>query len=219
MEKLRARVLIASLFAVVVTVGGCSVMAPQRDSSRFFVLTPSMNSHNFVPAGMSRATHDLSVGLGPITIPGYLDRPEVVTRISQTQLSVSDNDRWAEPLSASVTSVLAQDLSTELPGLRIVPFPWPKATRIRYSVSVKFLHLEGTSNEKVDVQATWTIRTGTTHRLVQRGTTSVSRPAGADQSSASAALSEGVAQVARDIAQALAQQPQHETDRINQTRS
>lgn len=218
MKKVKGRLLIASLFAMVVTVGGCSVLSPQRDRSRFFVLTASANSQSFVNAAAG-ASQDISVGLGPITIPRYLDRPEVVTRISQTELAVSDTDRWAEPLKACVASVLAQDLSIELPSLHIVSFPWPRATRIQYGVSVKFLRLERTGNGKAEVQATWTIRRNPTNTLVQRGTTSVSRSAGADQSSTSAALSAGVAQVAREIAQALAQQPQHQADRSNHTSS
>jgi uncharacterized protein len=218
MRKVNHRVLIALLFDIAVTAGGCSILAPQPDRSRFFVLTPSADSQ-VAPVALVGSGHSVTIGLGPIAIPRYLQRPEVVTRISQTELSVSDNDRWAEPLGACVASVLAQDLSVDLPGLQIVAFPWSKKNRIAYRVSVEFFHLERTADGKADVQVTWSVRSGLDNKLLQSGTTIAIRAAGADQSSASAALSEGIAQLGREIAEALARQPQLETDTSRQARS
>jgi uncharacterized protein len=196
--------LIALFLAVAVTAGGCSVLSPQPDRSRFFVLVPSARSHNVAPAGVVGSGFNFTVGLGPITIPRYLQRPEVVTRVSETELAISDNDRWAEPLNTCVASVLAQDLSTDLPGVQIVPFPWSEKSQVRYGVSVEFLRLETTADGKANVEAIWKIR-GPNNRLVRSGTTTVSRPAGADPTLASAALSEGIGQIGREIAQALRQ--------------
>lgn len=195
--------LIALLFALAVTAGGCSVLSPQPDRSRFFVLTPSPNSHSVAPAAVTESGPSVAVGLGPVTIPRYLRRPEVVTRISTTELAVSDNDRWAEPLNASVASVLAQDLSTDLPGVQIVPFPWSEKSQVRYCVSVRFLHLETTAGGEANVEAVWKIRESSNNRLVQSGTTTANRPAGAGPALASTALSEGIGQIGREIAQAL----------------
>lgn len=201
---------IALLFAVAAMAGGCSVMAPQPDRSRFFTLTPAADSQT--PPAESPNGRDLTLGLGPITIPRYLQRPEVVTRINKTELSVSDNDRWAEPLGDSVASVLAQDLSSDIPGLQITPFPWSQETSIDYSVSVQFLHLERTADRRADIEAVWKIRNGRDHRLVQSGITTTSLPAGNDESSASVALSQGVAEVSSKVAEALKQQSQSEAD-------
>jgi uncharacterized lipoprotein YmbA len=72
--------------------------------------------------------------LGPISVLRYLDRPEVVTRLTDTEFSVSETDRWGKPLDTSVSRVLTQDRSSELPRLEIVPFPWSKKTQIDYRV-------------------------------------------------------------------------------------
>lgn len=62
-------------------VSGCSLLSPEPDPSRFFVLTAT------TPGEASPTTRgDLVVGVGPTSIPGYLDRNEIVTRISPDEL-------------------------------------------------------------------------------------------------------------------------------------
>jgi uncharacterized lipoprotein YmbA len=194
--------LIAEVAAIVTMAAGCSVLSPQEDHSRYFVLTPSANSDVSASAGVATAKQ-LSVGLGPITLPQYLERPQVVTRLSDTEFSVSDNDRWGEPLDASVSRVLAEDLASDLPNSQIVAFPWSRKTRIDCKVTVDFRRLERTADGNARVQAIWTIRTGTDNQLVQTGTTTSIGSAGNDQSSASAALSHGIGQLSRDIARSI----------------
>lgn len=217
MKTIKNRALLFLLFAA--TAWGCSVLSPQPDRSRFFVLVPSAGSGSIRSAAVMGSGRDLIVGLGPITIPPYLKRPEIVTRLNGTELAVSDTDRWAEPLDTSVPSVLARDLSIDLPGLQIVTFPWPRRHQVDYRVSVQFLHLEGTANGKAQVEAVWKIRRGTDDVIVQSGDTSSSRAAGKDQSSASAALSQGIAQVGQDIARALERQSKLEADTSRPPRS
>jgi len=188
-----------------VTAGACSVLPPQEERTRFFVLTPAAGAGRIEPAAMQRGNRALTVGLGPITIPRYLDRPEVVTRLSETEFSVSDTDRWAEPLGTNVSSVIKQDLLGELPALQIVSFPWPGRTHPDYRVAVDFQRLERTSDGQAVVQALWTVRTAD-DKMLESGTTTANEAAGDNPGAASAALSRGIAKVSGDIAQALTRQ-------------
>ena len=54
--------------------------------------TPSANFFTLNPADVEPqvARSDLSLALGPIDLPGYLDRPQIVTRAG-----VTDLDRYA----------------------------------------------------------------------------------------------------------------------------
>jgi uncharacterized lipoprotein YmbA len=194
------------LLLIGIMAGGCSVLPPQEDRARFFALTPAAGSGRVNSAPAQSGNRALTVGLGPITIPRYLDRPEVVTRLSDTEFSVSDTDRWAEPLGVNVSSVIKQDLAAaEYPAFQIVSFPWSSKTHIDYRVSVDFHRLERTADGRAEVQATWIVRTPD-GKTLQTGNTSATAAAGNDQAPASAALSRGVAQVSGDIAQALAKQ-------------
>ena len=190
----------------------CSVFAPQADQSRFFLIVPVEPSSASRPSPATGAIDGPTIGLGPVTIPSYLDRPEVVTRLSDTEFAISDSDRWGEPLESNVSRVLMQDLSRELPSAEFVPFPWPRKTQIDYKLAVKFLRLEKSANGQVEVEAAWTIRRGLDDGLIQRGTTNAHASAGADQRSASAALSQGIAQISEQIAQALENQRQSRAD-------
>ncbi len=181
-------------------VSGCSPFAPQADKSRYFVLSSSA-------VGSANATTTrkppFTVGLQPVTVPHYLDRPEILTRVNQSELSASDTDRWGEPLKAGASRVLAEDLTARLSNAEVVPFPWSKKTQIDYLVSVEFLNLEKTADGRATTKATWIIRRGADGNLVERGTTVAESSAGADQTAASAALSQGIGQVASAIAQSV----------------
>jgi uncharacterized protein len=203
MKEQKNKYLKGLIGAITITVSACSFLSPQTDHSRYFVLQPIAGPGSTTPNPDTSVNHTLTIGLGPITIPRYLDRPEVVTRLSDTEFSVSDTDRWGEPLDVSVPRVLAQDLSTDLPGLQIVPFPWSRKTQIDYRVSVDFRRLERTADGRAEVQAVWTLYRGRDNNFNERIVTTASASAGDDPRTASAALSQGIAQVSRDIAQAL----------------
>ncbi|HEX5606452.1 MAG TPA: PqiC family protein, partial [Candidatus Binatia bacterium] len=66
----------------------------------------------------------LSLGIGPIKIPRYLDREQLVTRISQNRFAIAENDRWAEPLEENFSRVLSENLSILLQIDRVAAFPW-----------------------------------------------------------------------------------------------
>ena len=70
------------------------------------------------------------IGLGPITLPDYLDRPQIVTRASDSRLALSNEHRWAEPLAASFSRALLAHLEQALPTQHIVLHPWRSALDI-----------------------------------------------------------------------------------------
>jgi uncharacterized lipoprotein YmbA len=199
MSLKKKRPLMMALAALLAVSAGCSVLSPQEDRTRYYVLMPTSRSSSGT-AEPNVAGRALSIGLGPITLPHYLQRPEIITRLNDTEFSVADHDRWGEPLDASVSRVLAQDLNSDLPNSEILPFPWSKKTVLDYKISVEFSRLERTADGKTVVQALWIIRTGKDNQLVQKTTTTATGNAGNDQSSASAALSQGIGQVSHEIA-------------------
>ena len=56
------------------------------------------------------------VELRRIGLAGYLDRSEIVRTNSDYRLRIADGERWGEPLGGLVARVLAEDLTTRLPG-------------------------------------------------------------------------------------------------------
>jgi len=100
---------------------GCSILAPRPDRSRFFTLTSMPAAHRAeVQSPQPGTTRPIVYGLGPIRLPAYLDRNEVATRVSPTEVTYSATDRWAAPLAATVSSVLVQILAIRV-YLLVVP--------------------------------------------------------------------------------------------------
>src|SRR5208283_3213746 len=141
-------------------IAGC--LSPRRDDSRFFVLSP---------AGADPATtsaRPIVLGVGPIKLPGYLDRQEVVTRVAPNRLELSSTDRWAESLDTDFTRVLAQDLSTDLGTQRFIFYPWYATTHVDYQVKVDVYRFEAGADGKIDLTAHWQVLDGTGKLLIAR---------------------------------------------------
>jgi uncharacterized protein len=133
----------------------CLSLDAKPDPSRFFVLAalPRMTEKVQHAGGIDA----LALGIGPIKFPGYLDRPQVVTRTSQNRLSVAENDRWAEPLDENFARVLSQNLSTLLQTEILVAYPWERNRQPMYQVQVEVLRFEPNADQLVELWARWSI--------------------------------------------------------------
>jgi uncharacterized lipoprotein YmbA len=74
-----------ALVAVLLGLGACA-----STPSRFYLLN-TLPASETVPA--TAAGRGPVVGVGPITLPKYLDRPQLVTRASRNQLTLGEFDR------------------------------------------------------------------------------------------------------------------------------
>jgi uncharacterized lipoprotein YmbA len=180
---------------------GCSFLDPKPDPSRFFALTS-------LPRTAQRAqdaagANALALGIGPIKFPGYLDRQQLVTRISQNRFAVAENDRWAEPLEENFSRVLSQNLSILLQTDRILASPWQRSQQPIYQVQVEVLRFEPTAEQLVELWGRWSIIDGT-KKTVSVRETYLTLPTRDKSTEASvAALSEAVADMSREIAGAI----------------
>src|SRR5207253_2828062 len=89
----------SAMGACAILAAGCSVLSPQPDRSRFYILTPVANSGVVAATPASTSTDSqLTIGVGPVDFPDYLRRLPVVTRVAPNRIELSDEKRWAEPL-------------------------------------------------------------------------------------------------------------------------
>jgi uncharacterized lipoprotein YmbA len=186
---------------------GCSVLAPLPDRSRFFNLMAT-------PAGTGdrdtgRAAGESPVyGLGPIELPAYLDRSELVTRVSPTEVTYSQTDRWAEPLAATFAAVLLQDLSVLLDTHSIFSYPWTGGQRVDYQIEINVLQFDSDVSGNTRLIARWrvrNVRTGT--ELVTKETNVTHPQTPGDSGARVTALSDTLHVLAQDIADVLRHLP------------
>ena len=195
-QKLWSIILLACFISA-----GCLSLEPRPDPSRFFALTS-------LPRTGSTAKEDSPppnvpfLGIGPIKIPGYLDREQVVMRISQNRLAIAENDRWAEPLEENFSRVLSENLSILLQIDRIAAYPWERTERPTYQVQVDVVRFEP-KQEEVELWAHWTILDDA-RKIVISKESYLTQPAKNKSTEASvAAMSETVADLSREMADAL----------------
>ena len=178
--------------------GGCISLEPKPDPSRFFSLTPLPRTGQ--RAQDAAGTNALVLGIGPIKFPGYLDRQQFVTRISQNRFAVAENDRWAEPLDENFSRVLSQNLSILLQTDRIVAYPWERSQQPAYQVQVEVLRFEPNAEQLVELSARWIIVDGAKKTISSRESY-LTHPARDKSTEASvAAMSDVVGGLSKEIA-------------------
>ena len=135
-----------------VVIAGCvGSSAP----ARLYVLTPGPEAA-VVPSGAGQAC-SLALGVGPVRLPGLLDRPQIVTRRGADEITQAEFDRWAEPLAESVPRVLAENLAALQKTDRVAIFPWNPAGSVQYQLVVDVMRFDGAVGGDVVLDARWRI--------------------------------------------------------------
>lgn len=182
---------------------GCGTFSPRPDPSKFFTLSSSFQAGE-VAANNPGNPGSLSLGIGPIKFPGYLDRQEIVLRTAQNRLEVSENDRWAEPLDENFSRVLAQNLSALLRTDRIITYPWASDRRPNYQAEIEVLSFEANSAREARLSARWAIIDGSNKKQLKLKESRITRPAKEKSTDgAVAALSDAVGDLSHEIADAV----------------
>jgi uncharacterized protein len=97
------------------------------------------------------------IGVGPVSIPDYVDRPQIVTRQGAYAVALAANDQWAAPLSSMLPQVLVEDLSARLPADRIVAFPQVSGSALDYRVAVEIDRFDVDAENNATIAARWQI--------------------------------------------------------------
>jgi uncharacterized lipoprotein YmbA len=129
----------------------------QKDPWGLFTLSPLPESKQ---DGAMRSPQSVqrAISVGPIHLPAYLDQDQLVTRISQNRLTLSENDRWAEPLEDNIARVVAQDLSMLLQTDEVNVDPWPVRQRPAYQVEIEVLSFETDTAGTAHLVGRWSLR-------------------------------------------------------------
>jgi uncharacterized protein len=180
----------------------CTVLPAQKDNTQFFMLTsgPASSSPDLAN-NLSR--RELSIGLGPINFPGYLKRREVVTRVGDGRLELSNNNRWAESLDFNFQSVLSQNLGRQLNTQRIVLFPWYGRPDIDYQVEIQVHRFDTDNSNHSHVNARWIIKDGRSGRELLARESNISSTVPASDAAGSETLSKDLGNLSASIAQSL----------------
>jgi uncharacterized lipoprotein YmbA len=142
-------IMILVLGAFLTLLGGCGTSEP----SRFYLLSLA----NEPAAAAQNSEEGPSIEIGPVSLPEYLDRQQIVVRSSQNELRLAEYDRWAEPLKANFTRVLAGNLCDMLDTNRVSLFSGTMAMPAAYRVAVDVTSFEAGPDGTVSLDARWVL--------------------------------------------------------------
>ena len=100
---------------------------------------------------------DILIGIGPITLPAYLNRSKIVTRTSENELNLAEFHLWAEPLKDNISRVLMESLSSMLNTNQIAIYPWRASSRIAYQVTLDVVRFDVGFDGNAMLNVYWTI--------------------------------------------------------------
>ncbi|MGR8998194.1 MAG: PqiC family protein [Gammaproteobacteria bacterium] len=106
----------------------------------------------------SVSTQGPVIGLGPIRIPEYLNRPQMIVAVSDNQYRLSENHRWAERLDQNISLALFKSLPRQIGTDSIVRYPWSQRQTIDYQVGIDILEFNVDVNGQSRLIAQWFIK-------------------------------------------------------------
>lgn len=168
---------------------GCATSPP----CRFYLLSstaaPSMASHA-----------DYSVSVGPISVPDFLDRRQIVVRTGSNRVSINEFERWASPLKADIGRVVVENLISLLGTKQISLYNQPAGAGATYRVMIDIIHFDSRLGEEAALDSLWTLSTANGKQSYRGRTTVAEKPDGRGYASLVLAHSRAVGRMSTDIA-------------------
>ena len=108
------------------------------------------------PAAAAALPFDRSVVVEPAALPELVDRPQLVVHTDTHQVAVLEQQRWAEPLRAGVSRVVAENL-VHLLGTPSVSTREDVLRRPDCRVSLDVRRLDARAGAATTLEALWTV--------------------------------------------------------------
>ncbi|MGO9515392.1 MAG: membrane integrity-associated transporter subunit PqiC [Steroidobacteraceae bacterium] len=184
----------AAACALVVLCAGCS-----SSPSHLYTLSAGATA----AATPNAALSDVSILVGPVSIPAIVDTPQIVVSKGPNQVSRDEFNRWASPLQNNISRVVVDDLASMLGTSRVSLAQQPLNADADYRVGIDVQAFESVPGEAATLSAIWNVRR-TKDGKTQAGRTAVREPTtGQGYDALVAAHSRALARLSQDIADAI----------------
>jgi uncharacterized protein len=199
-KPFQRELLTSAILAILLAFAGCTASQP----TRFYTLAALPDDQS---EALPALPSDLAVGVGPVTLPPYLDRPQLVTRAGSNRAMLADFDSWVEPLQGMFARVLAENLSRLLGTDDVLLLPQSRPVRLDYQVEVEVTRFDVDTGGNAILDARWWVLDRGGDKLLRSGRSRIAEPTVAgDYTAAAAALSSALGAMSHQIAQAIAEQ-------------
>ena len=142
----------------------------------------------------------LSVAIGPVSLPSYIDRAEVVFASGPNEFQIPSDALWIGSLQENISRTVAADLGRML-GSRNVRSSLDGALKSRYRVALEVKQFHGISGQAAILDLSWKIQDGGSGQTISRQSGTFREPIVGD---GYAALVKAESRLLEQCAQAIA---------------
>jgi len=145
--------MVMSVACLALVLSGC-VSVPDSPSSRFYMLQAADGNQ------VSKKTNiasDAVIGVGPVKIPEYQDRPQIVTQDKEKMLKFAQFDRWGEPLDLGMARLIEENLAVMFPESKFTLYPWNSSVPVKYQVVVEIIQLDSKLDGDMFLVVQWLV--------------------------------------------------------------
>lgn len=197
MRSPRGSVLLAA--GLVAALAGC--VGGVTPPSRYYLLAADPGLATLPKAEGAAA---LSIAVGPVVVPEYLNRTQIVTRQTPYRIDLAEFDVWAEPLNENLARILVENLSRALGTDHVLTFAEKRGATVDFEVAVDVERLDTIGGKAVEFVARWTVTRGREHVFTRRSR--LHEPLADDRfETLAAAMSRAASELSVEIATAISQ--------------
>lgn len=181
---------------------GC--LSSTGPATRFYVLNSIDSGTSLVNEKSQKDS--LSVEVGSLRLPQYLERPQIVTRSSGNRLTLAENHQWGGNLRKNMIRVLAKNLSQLLATPNIAISPYRPRTPPDFLVELEVMTFEKDPDDHVRFSTQWRLSRGRDRKPLAVQITELESPAvqtGSDLELTVSAMSMLLGELSRIIGQEI----------------
>lgn len=188
-----------------------ALVACQHSPQKNYYYLTATNGNNTETNRTEKAAGENStitqlIGIGPIEIPEYLSRSQIIDNQTNNTLAIADNAYWAEPLDKSIARVISRNLIQMNSTRSFVDFPWRSDSKPRYSLRVHIDELSR-SGKTASIKATWELVDNNSKTTILRHHFVRSLTADAGAKGLAQAYSQLLAELSAEMDSALTKNP------------
>jgi len=172
---------IAALLIISLGLTGCVNLGKGTERlPQLYVLTPIISDMGSVISGQA----DLSLGVGPLAFPDYLNRPQIVTRTGNSELRMAPFANWAEPLKKNIQRVLVENIATLSGTDAVYGYPWRVGYAPRYQLQLEIVQFDAKRSGDALLAVRWDWLDQTGKPMMSRKHSVLRQPVGGDSNDA-----------------------------------
>lgn len=186
------KICILALACTILT--GC--FGGRTPDSKFYLLNPiETNETNVL------SKKQISIAVEQAIVPEFLDRPQIVTQEENSEIKISELNRWAEPLSDVFRRAIIEDMQQFLPNAFIKPKQYNDDI-YNYTVIIEINQMIAVLGEEATLDVWWSIK-DMNGNLIERKRVTYKEEIKNSYESYISAESQMVGKLAKNIAQAI----------------